>query len=119
MKEREEFLDYIEDMLDAMDKATELIQGVEFAEFKTNYRINFAVIRALEIVGEAAKHVPETIRSQYPQIPWRAIAGMRDKLIHAYNTVNLQLVWETVQQRLPSDKPVLKQILLDYKEVDS
>jgi uncharacterized protein with HEPN domain len=62
----------------------------------------FAVVRALEIVGEAAKLVPAEVRDRAPEIPWRVMAGMRDKLIHAYAGVDLQVVWRTVHEELPA-----------------
>ena len=66
-----------------------------------------AVIRKLEIIGEAAKHVPDDIRKLYPSIPWKSIAGMRDKLIHAYFGIDRELVWDVITTKLPSMKKVL------------
>jgi uncharacterized protein with HEPN domain len=71
-----EFLDYIEDILDSMDKAEILLENVNFEQFETNFRINFAVVRALEIIGEAAKRIPDAVRLEYPSIPWKGMAGM-------------------------------------------
>lgn len=110
-----EFLDYVEDIVDAMEKAEILIQNVTYDQFRADFRINFAVVRALEIVGEATKRLPVTLRDQYPEIPWKEMAGMRDRIIHGYDTVNLRIVWETVKQRIPSVKPQIQQILTDYQ----
>ena len=65
-----EFLDYVEDIADAMEKAEILLQGVTYDQFEADFRINFAVVRALEIVGEATKRLPMTLRDEYPNIPW-------------------------------------------------
>ena len=65
-------------------------------EFRTDYRTQYAVIRALEITGEASKRIPDSVRAEAASIPWKAMAGMRDRLIHAYDRVNVELVWETV-----------------------
>ncbi len=73
-----EFLDYIEDILDAIDKAKILVEDVTFDAFQSDFRIHFAVVRALEIIGEATKRLPMEVRDKYPVIPWRGMAGMRD-----------------------------------------
>ena len=110
-----EFLDYVEDIADAMEKAEILLQGVTYDQFEDDFRINFAVVRALEIVGEATKRLPMTLRDQYPDIPWKQMAGMRDRIIHGYDTVDLEIVWDVVKQDVPQIKPQIEQILRDYE----
>jgi uncharacterized protein with HEPN domain len=100
-----EFLDYMEDILDAMDKAEILLEGVTYDQFEADFRINFAVVRALEIVGEATKRLPMGLRQRYPNIPWRSMAGMRDRIIHGYDSDDLQIVWDVVKQDIPHIKP--------------
>jgi uncharacterized protein with HEPN domain len=111
-----EFLDYIEDMIDAMDKAEIAVAGVDYDRFADDFMINFVVVRALEIVGEATKRLPMSLRAQYPAIPWKDMAGMRDMIIHNYNKVDLQIVWKVVKQDIPQVKPLIHQILADYDE---
>jgi uncharacterized protein with HEPN domain len=72
------------------------------------------VVRALEIIGEATKRLPMTVHEQYPEIPWTGMAGMRDRIIHGYDTVDLQIVWDVVKQDIPEIKPQIQQILADY-----
>lgn len=110
----DEFLDYVEDILDAMDKAQIFLEGVTYDQFEAESQINFAVVRALEIVGEATKRLPMSLREQYPGIPWKAMAGMRDRIIHGYDTVDLEIVWDVVKQDIPTIKPQIQQILADY-----
>ena len=110
-----EFLDYIEDIIDAMDKAEIALNGVDFERFSEDFIINFAVARALEIVGEATKRVPQEVCIAYPAIPWRNMAGMRDRIIHGYDNVNLRILWDVVKQEIPEIKPHLQQILQDYE----
>ena len=110
-----EFLDYVEDIADAMEKAEILLQDVTYDLFEADFRINFAVVRALEIVGEATKRLPMTLRAQYPNIPWKQMAGMRDRIIHGYDTVDLEIVWDVIKRDIPKIKPQIQQILKDYK----
>jgi uncharacterized protein with HEPN domain len=111
----DEFLDYVEDMLDAMDKAELLLEGIAYEQFEADFRINFAVVRALEIVGEAAKRLPPDLRRQYPDIPWKVMAGMRDRIVHGYDVVDLQIVWDVVKRDIPQVKPQIQKILADYQ----
>lgn len=96
-----EFLDYVEDILDAMEKAETMLGAVEFQEFVDDFRINFVVVRALEIIGEATKRLPLSLREQYPDIPWKQMAGMRDRIIHGYDAIDYQVVWDAVKQEIP------------------
>jgi uncharacterized protein with HEPN domain len=110
-----QYTDALRDILDAIDKAQRFVEGVSFESFKANDEKVYAVIRALEIIGEATKSIPKAERERYPQIPWQAVAGMRDKLIHGYFTVNLTRVWETVQRDLPPLRTVVERMLAEQK----
>jgi uncharacterized protein with HEPN domain len=110
-----EFLDFVEDILDGMNKAEILLEGVSYSQFETDFRINFAVVRALEIIGEAAKRIPEQVRQRYPDIPWKGMAGMRDRIIHGYDNVDLQIIWDVVKRDIPQLKPKIELLLQDYK----
>lgn len=110
-----EFLDYVEDIVDAMEKAEAMLTGVDFDEFEADYRVNFAVVRALEIIGEATKRLPSSLRDRYPEIPWKDMAGMRDRIVHGYDAVNLRIVWDTVKNRIPGVKPQVQNILDDLE----
>jgi uncharacterized protein with HEPN domain len=110
-----EFLDFIEDILDGMNKAEILLEGISYSRFETDFRINFAVVRALEIIGEAAKRLPDDLRQRYPDIPWKGMAGMRDRIIHGYDNVDLQIVWDVVKRDIPQIRPKIEGILTDYE----
>lgn len=105
--------DYLQDMLDAIDAAQQFTAGIAFEAFEEDQKTVFAVTRAIEILGEATKNIPQSLRQQYPNIPWKNIAGMRDKVIHQYFGVNLQVLWDTVQQDLPALRPTIAQMLND------
>ena len=70
----------------------------------------------MEIIGEAAKHLPDDLRQKYPDIPWKGMAGMRDRIIHGFDNVDLQIVWDVVKRDLPQIKPNFHRILTDYDE---
>jgi uncharacterized protein with HEPN domain len=105
------YLDYLEDILDAIEKATAFIQGMTYEQFAQDAKTVFAVIRALEIVGEATKRIPQSVKNSYPEVPWRQMAGMRDKLIHDYSGVNLVVVWKTLIEDVPNLEPLIRQVL--------
>jgi uncharacterized protein with HEPN domain len=104
---------YILDMLDATTKARAFVKGIDEQAFLNNEEKIFAVIHALERIGEAAKHVPAGVKKRYPQVPWRLIAGTRDKLIHAYFDVHVERLWFTVRDDLPGLEQALRTILIE------
>lgn len=108
------YLDYLRDMLESAEKAAEFVSGMNFDDFKNDEKTIFAVVRALEIIGEAAKKIPKDLGDTYPEIPWREIAGTRDKLIHEYFGVNILVVWRTVQDDLPTLVTQLQKIFNDF-----
>jgi uncharacterized protein with HEPN domain len=111
MKRSREYVDYLKDILDAIEKVEQFVEGMDFGKFSSDSKTLFAVIRALEIIGEASKKVPEVIKRQNPDLPWRGMAGIRDKLIHEYFGLNLQVVWKTVNEDIPKLKPIISVII--------
>ena len=101
--------EYLDDIILAAEKAITFLGPMTLDDFKSDDKTAFAVFRALEIVGEATKRIPDTVRGAYPKVPWRAMAGIRDKLIHDYVTVDHEVVWKTVVEDLPPLLPTLRQ----------
>jgi uncharacterized protein with HEPN domain len=94
------------------------LQDATLEEFEADFRINFAVVRALEIIGEATKRLPMDLRQQYPRVPWRNMAWMRDRIIHGYDTVDLQIVWDVVKVDNLQIMPNIQQVLADYEALE-
>ena len=101
---------YLKDILAAIESIEGFVAGMSFETFLADDRTVSAVVRKLEIVGETAKQIPEEMRQEYPRVPWKEMAGMRDKLIHFYFGVDHQLVWTTVKKRLPRVKPAIQKM---------
>ncbi|MCI0454651.1 MAG: DUF86 domain-containing protein [Candidatus Dadabacteria bacterium] len=107
---------YIKDILDYMERAETHIKGLSLGEFLDENKTCDAVIRCIEVIGEATKNVPEDIRKKYASIPWRDISGMRDKIIHAYFMVDFENVWLVVKEEIPKLKPMIKKVLDDLQK---
>lgn len=90
--------------------------GNERGTFLEDDKTSFAVIRAIEVIGEAAKKIPKDIQNQNPQIPWREITGTRNILIHGYFGVNLAVIWQTVQEDMPLLVSQLRKMLDDLNK---
>ena len=86
-------------------------KGLSKDHFLKNQEKQYAVMRALEIIGEATKNIPQSFRHKYPDISWREIAGTRDKLIHLYFGINLDLVWKVIREDIPVLKKQIQEVL--------
>jgi uncharacterized protein with HEPN domain len=104
---KREIRDYISDILESIKDVSDFTLNMDFKDFTNDRKTINAVIRSLEIIGEAAKKIPDDLKNKYPDKPWKQMAGMRDKLIHEYHGVDLEIVWKVIKDELP---PLEKQI---------
>lgn len=103
----------IADILDCIVKIQRYTNGYTFDDFQDDDKTIDSVLRNLEIIGEAARHVPAEIRAQHSDLPWVEMLTMRNIVIHEYHGVNLRIIWQTVKEDLPPLLPRLKRILED------
>jgi uncharacterized protein with HEPN domain len=108
---KREYADDLRDMLENAEKAVFFVEGMDYTGFCTDEKAVYAVIRALEIIGEAARQIPEEIRQANPEIQGREIIAMRNKLTHEYFGVNTKVIWRTVHEDLPVIIQRLKRML--------
>ncbi len=110
---------FIQDVLSAIESISFFIKDMSFEEFNEDDKTSSAVVRKLEIIGEAVKHIPSSLKVEYPEIPWKEIAGLRDRLIHGYFGVDYKLVWETITINLKTLKLGLNRVIDEIENKES
>ena len=107
---------YLEDILKSGNKVLDFTANMTIEELVRDERTFDAVAHLLQIIGEATKNIPEEIRSQYPQVEWRKIAGLRDIIAHAYFSIDEEIIWDIIQNKLSILLEQIQNILLNYVE---
>jgi len=107
---------FVKDILDSIEKIEEFVGNMDFKKFIEDDKTKSAVVRKLEIIGEATKNIPKLIRQKYKELPWSDMAGMRDKIAHFYFGIDYEIVWKVIKERLPEIKPVIQKILNEMEE---
>jgi uncharacterized protein with HEPN domain len=108
-------LDYLRDILAYAEKAERFVEDVDFDRFMANDEKVLAVIRVLEVIGEAARQIPRSVRERYPEVPWQDMIGMRNVVIHGYFGVNTEVIWRTVHKDLPPLRGAVAKMLEDLE----
>jgi len=111
------YLDYVQDIVDSIRDIESFIKGMTFEEFKADRKTINAVVRSVEVIGEASKKMPTSVTTRYPGIPWKRMAGMRDKLIHEYFGIDLEILWKVATEDIKSIRPHMKRILRETKSL--
>jgi uncharacterized protein with HEPN domain len=111
------YQDYLKDILNSIDDIENFIGSMSFEEFKKDRKTINAVVRSIEVIGEAAKNIPRALKDKYKGVPWKKMAGMRDKLIHEYFGIDVEILWKTVKEDIPPLKEPIQKILASSIEV--
>ena len=115
MKARD-YRDYLQDILDAVNDIESFVDNMTYEEFIKDRKTLNAVVRSIEIIGEASKNIPETMKAKHKELPWKQMTGMRDKLIHAYFGVDVETLWKAVKENIPPLKQSIQQMLKDLEK---
>jgi uncharacterized protein with HEPN domain len=105
------FVEFLQDILEAIADVEAFTDGVDFQSFQGNKEKVFAVVKLLEIIGEAVKQIPDERRVNYPEIRWKSVAGMKDVLVHVYWQIDEVVVWATIKESLPPLATVIQEML--------
>ena len=111
--------DFLLDIEDAIRRILEYTASSTWDEYLRDYKTQDAVVRNLEVIGEATKNLSEEFRNQHPDIPWRDMAGTRDRLTHHYFGINQEIVWQSVEHDLPGLKGQIEQVIRETHGGDS
>ncbi len=110
------YLDYVQDILDSIRDIEIFVKGMRFEEFKNDRKTVNAVVRSIEVIGEASKKIPSATRLKHPDVPWKKMAGMRDKLIHEYFGIDLEILWKVAKEDIGRIRPGILRISGELKE---
>ena len=101
---------YLDVLIEAMDNVIEYLEGMTFSEFSKDKMRMDAVLRNIQIMGEAARNLPDTLKEEHPEVPWKRIIGLRNIVVHAYFGVDQQMIWKIGTENIPQTRPLIAAI---------
>ncbi|MFW6348304.1 MAG: DUF86 domain-containing protein [Cyclonatronaceae bacterium] len=114
-QKKRNYLFYLEDMYDSMLRIQEYIEHLSLDEFSESSLVIDAVVRNLEIIGEASKHVPVSVKQKYPQLPWKQMYGLRNFIVHEYFGIDIEIIWKIISDELPQNAKDLEALIQTEK----
>jgi uncharacterized protein with HEPN domain len=116
LKDERDYRDYLNDILRYAETGERIINGIDLETFCSNDEKTLAAVQILEVIGEASKKLPKSLKNRYPEVPWSEMAATRDKLIHAYHLIEFEIVWRTLTEDIPLLKRSMRKILDDIEQ---
>lgn len=106
---------FVQDILEAISQIKSYVGTMTFEEFRNDEKTTSAVVWKIHVIGEATKNIQKTLQQKYPDIPWKDMAGMRDRIAHFYFGIDYEIVWKVINTNLPQIKPHIQKMLDDLK----
>ncbi|MCM8758829.1 MAG: DUF86 domain-containing protein [Candidatus Omnitrophica bacterium] len=108
---------FIEDILESIEKIQEYVKELGYEEFKIDRKTVDAVIKNLMVIGEAARNIPIIIKNKYPGIDWQGMSGLRNRIVHAYFEISVEILWQIIKNEIPVLKKELQKVLEDLDQI--
>jgi uncharacterized protein with HEPN domain len=108
---KKDYKTYLSDILENIERAERFASNLSYDQLINDDKTCYAIVRCIEIMGEAARHIPDNIRNRYPEVPWKDIVGMRDIIVHSYSTIDYPTVWSTLKNNLPQLRKYISTII--------
>jgi uncharacterized protein with HEPN domain/predicted nucleotidyltransferase len=118
-REQRDFTQFLQDILEAIDDIEGFVKGMGFNEFSGDKKTIYAVMKALEIIGESTNNLPDTLKNKYPEIPWKFMAKTSDRVVHSHAAADLPIIWRAAKKDVPSLKSLIEEMLEDTDTIES